>query len=263
MTRDEILNEIGFHGKYTKEVKRKLNKLLKKYHPDNNKDDQKTILILYEVKKELEEGNLNYTEKKEYKMDTDTKNHLAFLENMLEKFKLDRDSINKKINDLYKKINDVINDREKKQEELYEIEKDILNLEYEINNLLKIDTVDKLITLFILCSCVGSILLRNTSFLLLDAVLIVLEIYYIYIRYIDYKNKLNALKGIKRKYKSINSEYKDIEEMKEKLEKEEVKLKKERNKINNNIQYYSHQISLIKNNEYINTDEKEHTKRKK
>ena len=60
MTRNEILSEINYQGVYNKEVKRKLNKLLKKYHPDNNKEDKETILILYEIKKELEKGSIEY-----------------------------------------------------------------------------------------------------------------------------------------------------------------------------------------------------------
>ena len=63
MNKQEILEFINYKGKYNKEVKTKLNKLIKKYHPDKNKNDKETILILYEVKKELEEGKkLEYNE---------------------------------------------------------------------------------------------------------------------------------------------------------------------------------------------------------
>ena len=60
MNREEILEYLNYNGRYTKEVKKKLNKLLKKYHPDNNKSDKDTILILYQIKKELEDGTLEY-----------------------------------------------------------------------------------------------------------------------------------------------------------------------------------------------------------
>ena len=62
MTREEILKELNYKGKYNKEVKRKLKRLLKKYHPDNNKEDKETILVLYQIKKELETNTLVYDE---------------------------------------------------------------------------------------------------------------------------------------------------------------------------------------------------------
>ena len=47
MNKNEILKYINYKGKYNKETKTKLNKLIKKYHPDKNKNDKKIILILY------------------------------------------------------------------------------------------------------------------------------------------------------------------------------------------------------------------------
>ena len=72
MNKQEILEYIKYKGKYTKEVKTKLNKLIKKYHPDKNKEDKETILILYEIKKDLESGKeLKYKkEKRRYKRRT-------------------------------------------------------------------------------------------------------------------------------------------------------------------------------------------------
>ena len=61
MTEQEIIEYIGFSGTYTKNVKKKLNKLIKKYHPDRNKNDKTTILILYSVKERLENNTLTYT----------------------------------------------------------------------------------------------------------------------------------------------------------------------------------------------------------
>ena len=61
MTEKEIIEYIGFSGTYTKSVKKKLNKLIKKYHPDRNKNDKTTILILYSVKERLENNTLTYT----------------------------------------------------------------------------------------------------------------------------------------------------------------------------------------------------------
>ena len=54
MTREEILEKIRYKGEYTEAVKKRLKKLIKQYHPDVNKNDKKTILLLYDIKKELE-----------------------------------------------------------------------------------------------------------------------------------------------------------------------------------------------------------------
>ena len=41
------------------ELRKQYKELLKKYHPDKNKNDKSTILVLYEVKKELENNVVN------------------------------------------------------------------------------------------------------------------------------------------------------------------------------------------------------------
>ena len=59
MNKKEIYEYLNYNGKYTKEIEKKLKKLIKKYHPDKNKNDKSTILVLYEVKKELENNVVN------------------------------------------------------------------------------------------------------------------------------------------------------------------------------------------------------------
>lgn len=51
MNKKEIYEYLNYKGKYTKDIEKKLKKLIKKFHPDKNKEDKSTILILYEVKK--------------------------------------------------------------------------------------------------------------------------------------------------------------------------------------------------------------------
>ena len=95
MTEQEIIEYIGFSGTYTKNVKKKLNKLIKKYHPDHNKTDKKTILTLYSIKEKLENKTLTYTKnidntsqtndiyKKEEVYDTKTINFINRIINIL------------------------------------------------------------------------------------------------------------------------------------------------------------------------------------
>lgn len=56
MNKDSIYKLIGYKGEYNKEVKAKLRKLLKKYHPDHNKGNGETFKLINEVKKELEKN---------------------------------------------------------------------------------------------------------------------------------------------------------------------------------------------------------------
>ena len=56
MNKDSIYKLIGYEGEYNKEVKAKLRKLLKKYHPDHNKGNSETFKLINEVKRELEKN---------------------------------------------------------------------------------------------------------------------------------------------------------------------------------------------------------------
>lgn len=64
MTKEEIYEAIGYTGKYTKEVKRKLRLLMKRFHPDVNAGDDSTMKILVEVKNELTHNKVSYTRSK-------------------------------------------------------------------------------------------------------------------------------------------------------------------------------------------------------
>ena len=82
--------------------------------------------------------------------------------------------------------------------------------------------------------------------------------------YLDKKDKLRKIKRIR---KNVNDEYKIIKEKIIVLEKDEVDFKRERNRINNDIQYYSHELSNIKNkelskdNSLVNENEKGYVKK--
>ena len=110
MTREEILKELNYKGKYTKEVKRKLKRLLKKFHPDKNKNDKETILILYQIKKELETNTLVHDELFE-NIKSDESDYsqngilTLFFEKMIKSLKNNKKEIDKKIKNLYVKIN--------------------------------------------------------------------------------------------------------------------------------------------------------------
>ena len=64
MTKEEIYEAINYNGNYNKEVKKKLRLLMKKFHPDLNKEDKETIKILVEVKNELINNKVSYVKRK-------------------------------------------------------------------------------------------------------------------------------------------------------------------------------------------------------
>ena len=175
--------------------------------------------------------------------------------------------IDKKLEDLYNRINSHYEKYNSKQDELGLIDVDILEIEDEISRLLKVDFVDFGIAFFIIVSIVFMIISRNIIFVVAIIVLIIIELYYMYYRKEIYLDKKDKLRKIKRIRKSVNDEYKNIKEKIVVLETDEVDFKKERNRINNDIQYYSHELSNIKNkelskdNSLVNENEKGYVKK--
>ena len=58
MTKEEIYAYLKYNGVYDSGVKRRLKKLIKKYHPDLNNGDDTVMKLINEVKKELETSSV-------------------------------------------------------------------------------------------------------------------------------------------------------------------------------------------------------------
>ena len=264
MTREEILEKIKYRGEYNDLVKKRLKRLIKQYHPDVNKNDKETILLLYEIKKELENGSINYTPdiSQDNKNDNINYDYIVFIfESVIESLKNKRDEINDKISHLYKRYNMKIDEKNEKTLELSELVFEIENLNDEISDYKKMDILDVLlITAFIVT--LFCILFFKLYFLILVAIFfIIAEVYYIYVRYLDYKYKKFLLRKYKRKKKSIDKEFNSIEDNLNEMRKEEIDLKKEKSNVNNDIQYYSYEISKINDNESSKSKENGYAKK--
>lgn len=265
MTREEIFKYLNYNGRYTKDVKKKLNKLLKKYHPDNNKSDKDTILVLYQIKKELEDGTLEY--KNNSIKEDKSIDYTFFIEMMIKRLKSKKSRIDKKLEDLYNRVNSYYERYNSKQDEIGLIDVDILEIEDEISRLLRINIIDFGIAFFIIVSLIFIIISKNLIFGFVIIILIIIELYYMYYRKEIYFDKKFKLKKIKRIRKNVNGEYKNIKDKIVVLEKDEIDLKKERKRINNDIQYYRHELSNIKNkelskdNSYVNENKKGYVKK--
>ena len=246
MNRDQILKYLNYKGKYTKDVKKKLNKLLKKYHPDNNKDDKTTILIIYQIKKELEEGTLtsNYDNINNSSSKTDTS--ILFLENMIRRLKKKKEIIDKKIDKLYMKISHYYKLINNKQEEISFIETDIIEINDELKKLSRIDFIDIILIILIIVSIIIMIILKKYILFVPIIIFALSEKYYV-----DLKKKI-FLKKRERLIKSdkikedITSDLNYVVDKVNSLVESEKKLKTERSNIKNDIQFYNHELSKVK-----------------
>ena len=253
MTKEEIIKEIGYTGKYTKEVKRKLKKLLKIYHPDNNKKDKKTILLLYEVKKELEKGTLKYkkSNKKESIVPKEerkevSKEYINFLETMILRMKRRKYSIDKKILAVYKKINAINKKKYSKERTINKIDLEISILLEEINNMLKINSIDIILAMSILLLLSTAIIFKSIFLFIIMVLLITIEMYYIIIRRKEYNKNIILLKHAREKLQKHKKIFDKIKNDVEILKKEENILKSEYRRINNDIEFYNYELSKAK-----------------
>ncbi len=259
MNKQEILEYIKYKGKYTKEVKSKLNKLIKKYHPDKNKDDKETILILYEVKKDLEAGKeLKYKKEKkedikeEQEQEEENNINVFFIERIIRVLKQRKKFIQKQLNNLYKKSYYYIN---KIYEESYDkglIDIKIEELDNNINFIKKVDNIEILILLTIILILFISIISKKFFLVIFIIFPILFEASYLkskqkYIN--DTKKLIEKLNRKRKEFIDREEEYnKNIEE----LRKNEIELEREIKTINNDIQFYNNELSKANKKDKVN-----------
>lgn len=262
MTREEIIKELHYHGKYTNEVKRRLRKLLKKYHPDKNKKDDKTILLLYEIKKELENNTLQYYDdtilEKEESQDNNiiSKYYLYFLETMVEKLQRQKAAISKKIKELYKKWNRNIEEKNKKEEEFGKVNLKVNTLKEDINKLSGFDKNDIYLILLCLFLIIIVMITRKIGYLFGVIIIIMIEMYHNYDRNKKYHHKREELRKSEKISNEVQTELEIMENESIKYEIQEQELKKEETRIKNDIQFYHHEITKIKEQESLKEEKK-------
>lgn len=260
MTEKEIIEYIGFSGTYTKSVKKKLNKLIKKYHPDRNKNDKTTILILYLVKERLENNTLTYTKnndndnsiynsyqtnninKKEKIYDTKTINFINRIINILIR---EKDFFNKELNKIYNKEY-YYNKKLYKNSELdgyNDIE--IENILEILNSLKKVNYIDILYIIFIFIFI--GLSFYNIIFSVFLLFIIYFEYSFIKERYNEYNKFLILLRKKKIKKEKYSIKNKNYEKILNELNRYEINLKNERRMVSNDIAFYNHELSLSNN----------------
>lgn len=203
MTKKEIYDYIQYQGVYDQDVRKRLNKLIKKYHPDISGDD-KIIKIVYEVKKELENGSLTnnytYTKKNRGSVTIDINTFLLINKLKEEVNKLNQ-CISSKYSDEYellKQYNDV--------DRLYQkLKLNIKLTNKKISNLKNLDITDKILIFEIIAAFSFTLIVSNYISLIILVLLILTEVWYLI-----YK-KLKRYK-LKQEIKSVNFACKNYEQ---------------------------------------------------
>lgn len=261
MNKKEIYEYLNYKGKYTKDVEKKLKKLIKKFHPDRNNSDKSTILVLYEVKKEVEN---DVVDKKYYKtLKTKEVNHEEvvsyslepFIIRMIEFLKIKRDKkeqeilkVQRKVNYHYKKRMNLTDTKNKVLLDIDDILKKYNRSSKKI--LILLTTID------LSCLFIFIIYFNLLTFLIL-LLSILATILYLLARYEYFKNlnKKLEVKNIERD--NINEKLRVVDDKINDLENICVSLKFEKNAISNDIQFYNYELSKILTNSYNLVKEEE------
>ena len=120
MNKDDVYKLIGYHGEYNASVKKAIRKLLKENHPDN-KGDRKKFELIQEVKKELENGKVLYTEKENIVKNKDI--DYDYCLKMINNLKIKKSNLNELMDDKKK----VLNAYENEYKDLYQKSLDMEN----------------------------------------------------------------------------------------------------------------------------------------
>lgn len=260
MNKEEILLYINYQGDYNKEVKKKLNKLIKKYHPDRNKIDKTTILTLYEVKKDLEKNKIavvetkinNDEEVKEEIIDFEVANPL--IERILKILKNKKKFIENSLKRIYRKEYYYNNKIYKDSYDLGLLDLKIEELNKKQQDLKKMTKYDHILLVILLTIIIFSF--YKPILIIFIVIPILFELLYInYRTTIFYENNL-LKENLEEKKKTFTEKQKNCYDNLADIKKEELRLKREKRIINNDIAFYNHELSKSNKNEKVSTAKK-------
>lgn len=240
MNKNEIYKYIGYNGKYTKEVKSKLRKLLKKYHPDHKNGDVETFKLINAIKKELE-SNKNienkYVDIKESSNSKVSREELEYYQEKIKKLNKEKNNLSAKI----KEKNNIISDLKKNYSNIYDDYFD--NKEYVIekqNQIHKLTNLKKHYILYII-PFILIMIFQKYFLLILLAIILVID-------FIMFKNILNKNNLINNDYllkdQDLGLKKEEQEKKIDVLKKDIIILERKLNTINNDIRFYN---NIIKN----------------
>ena len=256
MTKEEIYKYLKYNGVYDSSVKKRLKKLIKKYHPDLNNGDDTVMKVINEVKKELENNKVSFN--KDNETSTVKSNHKSSVDvinitTLINKLNNEINSLNKKIekgnHDEYKLFIEYNNSLS-----LYntlKLNKKLIN--FKVIRLKEFRNIDKLNIFFIIISLV--LMIYNIYFSIMLGSIVYLEVILVLIRYFKikrYKKELEDICKMDKEYKEFSENIKNEIDI---LNKDLFGVKKDVRKNKEKVRYYEKII-----NDDGNNDAKENTK---
>ena len=212
MTKEEIYTYLKYNGVYDSGVKRRLKKLIKKYHPDLNTGDDTVMKIINEVKKELETNSVSVNIDRNNKVKKSNKSSVDIINitSIINKLNKELVLLNKKIEDgyhdeykLFIEYNNALS--------LYNTLK--LNerlIKSKIVRLKKFRGIDKFNILLLLISI--GLVFKSVYFSIMSISIIYLELILVLVRFFKikrYKEELKNINKMDKEYKEFSNNIKE------------------------------------------------------
>lgn len=247
MTKEEVYEYLNFQGIYDVNVKRRLKRLIKKYHPDLNNGDDTTIKIINEVKKELETGDFKFEDKEIENQNNNYSFSSASYKlstiNLINRLKKEVEQLNIRIESDYKDEFTLL----KSYNEIDKIYKQLLLrikiANKQITKLNKVNYVDKIIIALIVIISIILFLNFNLVIVIIMIIMFIIEIYYIMIRIKQKKSLHSEIINIKKLSVDYEAEFENINNEIEKIKLEMFKKKQSSIRKREDIRFYERIIN--------------------
>ena len=213
MTKEEIYTYLKYNGVYDSGVKRRLKRLIKKYHPDLNKGDDTVMKLINEVKKELETNSVSInvdSNTSEVRNTNKSSVDIINITSIINKLNKELVLLNKKIEDgyhdeykLFIEYNNALS--------LYNTLK--LNerlIKSKIVRLKKFRGIDKFNILLLLISI--GLVFKSVYFSIMSISIIYLELILVLVRFFKikrYKEELKNINKMDKEYKEFSNNIKE------------------------------------------------------
>lgn len=213
MTKKDIYNYLKYNGVYDSGVKKRLKKLIKKYHPDRNNGDDTVMKLINEVKKELETNSVSVnidSNNNELNRSNKSSVDIINITSIINKLNKELVLLNKKIEDgyhdeykLFIEYNNAIS--------LYNTLK--LNerlIKSKMVRLKRVRGIDKF-NIFLLVISIG-LIFKSAYFVIMSISIIYLELILILVRYFKikkYKEELKSIHKMDKEYKEFSDNIKE------------------------------------------------------
>lgn len=245
MNKDSIYKIIGYEGEYNKEVKAKLRKLLKKYHPDHNNGESEIFKLINEIKKELEHNinikikNVNIKTKKA----EISKDNFQYYENQIKKLLKQNELLRTKINNKNSDIEKISKRYNLLNEKLSKNQGILCENNDNVNYLKKFQKKYIVYILSLIISIIIYLLKKNILFIGLISIIIIILTIDVGKLYLSIKEITSNSNDYLKKNFDL---FKDIEHLKDRINEEKRELlvfERELIKNNNDIRFYQNQLN--------------------